>query len=303
MRVAVIGATGVVGETILRVLEERNVPVDALLGVRVARARRTRSFQGRVAAGRGGDDASASSPTGRTSRSSPRATMPAPRWRKALADAGIVVIDNSSTFRLDPELPARDPGGQPAVDPARAPDFPGRQLHGDRAVRRRSRRSSARSACAAVRVATYQAVSGAGRAGLDDAGRRGSAATQPNGTFAAPILHNVVPQIGSVHRRRRQRRRGEGRRRDAQDAQPSRPARRRDVRARAGAPRAQRSGVLRDRTPDERRRARRRARSGAAASSIHDRGIVTPLDVEDTDVVHVARLRAGEPLETTTRAS
>jgi len=48
----------------------------------------------------------------------------------------------------------------------------------------------------AVRVATYQAVSGAGRAGLDALAdeERGMA---PNGTFAAPIFRNVVPQVGS----------------------------------------------------------------------------------------------------------
>ena len=85
----------------------------------------------------------------------------------ALADAGIIVIDNSSTFRLDPDCPLVVPGGEPAVDPTRAPHLPGRQLHGDRAVRRRSRRSSAPSGCAACASSTYQAVSGAGRAGLD----------------------------------------------------------------------------------------------------------------------------------------
>ncbi len=53
MKVAVIGATGVVGETILRVLEERNVPVDTLLAYASRERDECRHLQGRLAAGGG----------------------------------------------------------------------------------------------------------------------------------------------------------------------------------------------------------------------------------------------------------
>ena len=82
MRVAVIGATGVVGETILRVLEERNVPVDELLAYASRERDNAVTFRGASLPVAVATDASASSPTGRTSRSSPRATTPAPRWRR-----------------------------------------------------------------------------------------------------------------------------------------------------------------------------------------------------------------------------
>src|ERR1700690_801992 len=104
MKVAVIGATGVVGGTILRVLEERNVPVGTLLayasrdraeGVRfrgasvpVAAATRERLAADRpdVAFFASSDDASA-------------------ELAGALAEAGAVVIDNSATFRMAPGIP------------------------------------------------------------------------------------------------------------------------------------------------------------------------------------------------------
>ena len=104
VRVAVIGATGVVGETILRVLEERKVAVDTLLAyasrerdnavtfrgtslpVAVATTQRIIADRPHVAFFASSDDASA-------------------EMANALADAGIIVIDNSSTFRLDPECP------------------------------------------------------------------------------------------------------------------------------------------------------------------------------------------------------
>jgi aspartate-semialdehyde dehydrogenase len=72
VRVAVIGATGVVGETILRVLEERNVPVETLLAYASRERDNAITFKG------------ASLPVAvadRTSRSLPRATTRAPKWR------------------------------------------------------------------------------------------------------------------------------------------------------------------------------------------------------------------------------
>ncbi|HZX69163.1 MAG TPA: aspartate-semialdehyde dehydrogenase, partial [Candidatus Elarobacter sp.] len=193
MRVAVIGATGVVGGTILRVLEERNVPIDALLayasrdrvdGVRfrganlpVVAANRERLAADRpdVAFFASSDDASA-------------------ELAGALADAGAIVIDNSSTFRLADGVPLI----VPEVNPGDVRDehriFPVANCTAivlvvalapiERGVGLRS-----------VRVATYQAVSGAGRAGLD-ALEREERGEERDATFAAPIHRNVVPQIG-----------------------------------------------------------------------------------------------------------
>ncbi len=80
VKVAVIGATGVVGGTILRVLEERRRSASTRCWrTRRAIARTACSFAARrCRCSR--RRASGSSPTGRTSRSSRRATTPAPSW-------------------------------------------------------------------------------------------------------------------------------------------------------------------------------------------------------------------------------
>ncbi len=258
MKVGVIGATGVVGGTILRVLEERNVPVDELLGVRIARARQRRARFAARRARRGRDDASASSPTGRTSRSSRRATTRAPRWRRALADAGIIVIDNSSTFRMDPRLSAGRAGSEPAVDPSRAIASSRSAIARRSCCASRSRRSNARSACAAcasrpIRPSAAPAAPGSRRWPTR------KPAEAPNGTFAAPILRNVVPQVGSFDGV------GDNGEEDKVAAEtrkmlrPSGPARRGDERARSGSPRAQRSRLLRNRAADDASRSSRDA--------------------------------------------
>ncbi|MGC1380072.1 MAG: hypothetical protein WA814_03490, partial [Candidatus Baltobacteraceae bacterium] len=102
MNVAVVGATGVVGETILRLLEERNLPIGALepfasrarraavrfrgaeLDVRAASDEALRGFD--VVFFAGGEDASE-------------------RYAPELVARGCVVIDNSATFRLRSDVP------------------------------------------------------------------------------------------------------------------------------------------------------------------------------------------------------
>src|SRR5579884_3845662 len=101
--VAVVGATGAVGRTMLRVLEEREFPVASLRVSATARsAGRVVTFRGepytveetgpatfegvQLALFAGGDGASA-------------------RFGRSAAKSGTVVIDNSSTFRMEPDVP------------------------------------------------------------------------------------------------------------------------------------------------------------------------------------------------------
>lgn len=287
MRVAVIGATGVVGETILRVLEEREVPVDTLLAyasrerdnavtfrgqslpVAVASAQRIIADGAHVALFASSDDASAEMAT-------------------ALADAGIIVIDNSSTFRLDPDCPLVVPEVNPQ---AIRPDhriFPVGNCTAivlcvglapiEQAVGLR-----------AVRVATYQAVSGAGRAGLDTL-RDEEEGKAPNGTFAAPILHNVVPQVGSFTGV------GNNGEEDKVAAETRKTLNRPDLHVAATCVRVPVRRAHSEAVFFETARATTLEELGDALERapgvvFHDRGIVTPLDVENTDLVHVARLR------------
>jgi aspartate-semialdehyde dehydrogenase len=290
MKVAVIGATGVVGGAILRVLEERRIAVDELFAYAsrdradgvvfrgrsypVAAATRERLVAHRpdVAFFASSDDASA-------------------ELAGALADAGAVVIDNSATFRLDPAVPLVVPevNADAVRDEHRI--FPVANCTAivlsvalaplERAVGLRS-----------VRVATYQAVSGAGRAGLD-ALEREEHGDAPDGTFAAPIFRNVVPQVGSYD--------GDGDTGEEKKvaAETRKMLGRPDLHVaattvRVPVRRAHSEAVFIETSRPASVEELRAALRGAPGVVFHERGIVTPRDVEDTDLVHVARLRAED---------
>jgi aspartate-semialdehyde dehydrogenase len=211
MRVGVVGATGQVGGVMLAVLAERRFPVDELRAFASARsAGSTVTFAGEqvvvedaARADYRGLDVVLFSAGAATSR----------ELAPQVAAAGAVVIDNSSAWRMDPEVPLVvaevNPGALAAIPkgivanpncttmvamPVLAP------LHREAGLRR-------------VVASTYQAVSGAGRAGvteLDEQVRkvadRAPALTfdgravefPPPAKFAAPIAFNVVPLAGSL---------------------------------------------------------------------------------------------------------
>lgn len=297
MKVAVIGATGVVGGMILRVLEERNVPVDTLLayasrdradGVRfraesqpVFAATRERLLADRpdVALFASSDDASA-------------------ELAGALVDAGAVVIDNSATFRMAPDVPLVVP--EVNADAIRPGDrvFPVANCTAivlSVALAPIERSAGLRS----VRVATYQAVSGAGRAGLDALARE-EQGDAPDGTFAAPIFRNVIPQVGGWD--------GDGDTGEEKKvvAETRKMLGRPDLAiaattVRVPVRRAHSESVFFETASPVTVGALHDALRGAPGVVLHERGIVTPRDVEDTDLVHVARVRPEPDDPTGTR--
>jgi aspartate-semialdehyde dehydrogenase len=103
MRVAIVGATGAVGREMLRVVEERDFPLDELILLASARSEGKRlAFRGREIAVRAldedwfeGIDLALVSAGGSVSR---RILPPA-------AAGGTVSVDNSSAFRMDPDVP------------------------------------------------------------------------------------------------------------------------------------------------------------------------------------------------------
>jgi aspartate-semialdehyde dehydrogenase len=211
MRVGVVGATGQVGSTMRAVLAERDFPIDELRLFASARsAGRLLSF---------GDaeltveDAATADPTGldialfSCGASSSREL--APRF----ADAGVIVIDNSSAWRMDPDVPLV----VPEVNAATLGSIPKgivanpncttmvgmavlKPLHDEAGLRR-------------LVVATYQAVSGSGLSGVAELEGQllktvdGAAALTFDGravefpspeTFPDVIAHNVIPFAGSA---------------------------------------------------------------------------------------------------------
>ena len=100
MRVAVVGATGAVGQIILRTLERRGFPADEIVPFASERS------AGRELPGYGtiqplsdetveGYDLALFSAGGGTSR----------EWAERFVAGGAVVVDNSSAWRMDPDVP------------------------------------------------------------------------------------------------------------------------------------------------------------------------------------------------------
>lgn len=265
MKVAVVGATGVVGETILRVLEERGVPIDDV---------------GRFASRTRGD----------VLETTPEALAQydavffassedaSEKYAPPLLERGAVVIDNSSTFRMREGVPLVVPevNAHAIRDEDRL--FPvGNCTAIILCVALAPVRDTA--GLASVHVATYQAISGAGRAALEefDLGE-------------GNVVRNVVPQIGSF---------GEGgytgeELKVAAETRkvlelPNLPVFATAVRVpvRTAHSEAVFFQTQRDTTVEELAAAFERA----PGVVFHREGIVTPREVEGTDLVHVARLR------------
>ena len=294
MKIAIVGVTGVVGETILRVLDEREIAIDEL-GAFASRDRdvplhfRGRDWPIRAAT----PHALASGYDAVFFASSDDASA---ELAENCARSGAIVIDNSATFRLTDGVPLVVPEVNPHDAAAEHRIYPVANCTAIVlcvGIAPIARLAGLRS----VRVATYQAVSGAGKAGLEalareedeDASESGHPVKSP---FAAPIFRNVIPLVGSTID-------------DFGDTGEEKKLAA-ETRKMLGLPTLLIAATT-VRVPVrfahseavfiETERDTTVAEIGAAlavASGVvfHDTGIVTPRDVEGQDLVHVARVRA-----------
>ncbi|MFM2136408.1 MAG: hypothetical protein RL021_1808, partial [Bacteroidota bacterium] len=103
MKVAVVGATGLVGGTMLRVLEERNFPVSELIPVATEKSvGKEVVFKGKSWKVISAADAIAARPSVALFSAGGSTSL---EWAPKFAAAGITVIDNSSAWRMDPSKP------------------------------------------------------------------------------------------------------------------------------------------------------------------------------------------------------
>lgn len=101
MKLALIGATGMVGEVMLKVLEERNFPVDELLLVASERSiGKEMSFKGKTYKVIGLDEAVAEKPNIALFSAGGATSL---KWAPRFAEVGTTVIDNSSAWRMEPD--------------------------------------------------------------------------------------------------------------------------------------------------------------------------------------------------------
>lgn len=196
--VAVVGATGAVGEAMIEVLEQREFPVRELYALASERsAGSTVMFKGRPC--RVGNLEDFDFCKAQVALFSAGASVSAVFAPKAGA-AGCVVIDNSSQFRTDPQIPLV----VPEVNPAAVADYTRRNIIANPNCSTIQMLVALKPIHDAVRitrinVATYQSVSGTGKDAISELA--GQTAALLNGNSAEPevypkqIAFNVLPQI------------------------------------------------------------------------------------------------------------
>ena len=212
MRVGVVGATGVVGQEMLRVLEERAFPVSTLRAYASERSegRKLPFAGGEVACEVLGDGCFDGLDLAIIDVDDPLAL----EWAPRAAAAGAVVVDNSAAFRMDPEAPLV----VAEINPDDVHDRPKGIVSCPNCTTMVLLMAIAPLHRAAgidrLVVSTYQSVSGAGQAGLhelaeqwtkgagrEDILRRAAAvpgAIEPGEIWAQPIAGNVIPLAGSL---------------------------------------------------------------------------------------------------------
>ncbi|WP_228243709.1 aspartate-semialdehyde dehydrogenase [Porphyrobacter sp. GA68] len=201
-RVAIVGATGNVGREMMQILAEREFPVDEVAAVASSRSHGTEveyGDTGQMLKCRniehfdfaGWDIALFAAGSG-----------PAKEYAPKAAAAGCVVIDNSSLYRMDPDVPLIVPEVNPdAIDLYKRRNIIAnpncstaqmvvvlKPLHDAATIKR-------------VVVSTYQSVSGAGKAGMDELFQQSRAIFVGDPTdpvfFTKQIAFNVIPHIDS----------------------------------------------------------------------------------------------------------
>ncbi|MET8539076.1 aspartate-semialdehyde dehydrogenase [Kitasatospora sp. NPDC004799] len=212
MKIGIVGATGQVGGVVREILAERNFPVEQLRLFASARsAGRTLPWQGTEVTV---EDAATADYTGldivifSAGGSTSKALAP------KVAAAGAVVIDNSSAWRRDPEVPLV----VSEVNPEAIADRPKGIIANPNCTTMAAmpvlRPLHEEAGLAALVVSTYQAVSGSGVAGVaelqDQAAKvveQGAAGLAHDGgavefpepkVYRRPIAFNVVPLAGAI---------------------------------------------------------------------------------------------------------
>lgn len=198
MKVAIVGASGAVGQEFLRILAEREFPIDELLLFGSKRsAGRTYSFRGKDITVKElqhnddfkGVDIAFTSAGGGTSQ----------EFAETITKYGAVMIDNSSAFRMDADVPlvvpecnAEDALNRPRGIIANPNCTTIMMVVALQAIERLSHIKK-------VHIASYQSASGAGAAAmaeLDDQYRQALAGEEVTvSKFPHQLAYNVIPQI------------------------------------------------------------------------------------------------------------
>ena len=195
--VAVLGATGAVGQEMIKILQERNFPVGKLKPLASARsAGKTLRFKGEdVVIEEARDEAFQGVDIVLGAAENDIAKKFAP----AIVKAGAVFVDNSSAFRLDPNVPLI----VPEINPEDAKNHHGIISNPNCSTIITVTAVNALNALSPIRTmtaSTYQAVSGAGAGGpielMNEVEALSKGETYAPKVFSHQIAFNLIPQIG-----------------------------------------------------------------------------------------------------------
>jgi len=195
--VAILGATGAVGQEMINILEERNFPVGKLVPLASARsAGKTIKFKGEdVTIGLACDEAFEGVDIVLGAAENDIAKQFAP----AIVKAGAVFVDNSSAFRLQDDVPLI----VPEVNPEDVKWHKGIISNPNCSTIITVTAVNALNSISPIRTmttSTYQAVSGAGAGGpielMNEVEALSKGETYEPKVFSHQIAYNLIPQIG-----------------------------------------------------------------------------------------------------------
>ena len=196
--VAVLGATGLVGQHMIEILEERGFPINKLYPLASARSAGGKvTFKGNEISVLDADEFDWSqvqlgffSAGGSVSE----------KFAPIAAEAGCVVIDNTSHFRYEADIPLV----VPEVNPQALADFRNRNIIANPNCSTMQMMVALKPIHDAVgieriNVCTYQSVSGSGKAAIDELAHQTAALLSgkevKTEAFSRQIAFNVIPQI------------------------------------------------------------------------------------------------------------
>lgn len=200
MKVAIVGASGAVGQELLKILEERSFPVDQLTLFGSARsAGKKYMFKGEELTVKllahnddfKGIDIAFTSAGGGVSI----------EFEKTITKYGALMIDNSSAFRMDEDVPLVVPelNAEDAINPPRGVIANPNCTTAQMVVALKPIEDL--SHIKKVHVSTYQAASGAGTSGIEElVEQHGQICNGEEPTvkkFAYQLAYNLIPQVDS----------------------------------------------------------------------------------------------------------
>ena len=190
MRIAVVGATGMVGREMLKVLEERSLPISELIAVASERSiGQTIRFKGKEYNIVGIAQALSLRPDFALFSTGGKTSL---EWAERFAEARTTVIDNSSAWRMNPEVPLV------------VPEINFDSISADKKIIANPNCSTIQLVMALyplhknfglkrVVVSTYQSVTGTGKDAVQQLEEEETSAASENPAYPFPIHRNCIP--------------------------------------------------------------------------------------------------------------